>query len=887
MGGKRKDLMFKNWLVCGLFLCLTLGISAQGLAQDEGDEDAFTLEEITVTAEKREAELQKIPMAISVVRPDEMERLGVHSAEQLDELLPDVQADESAGSYVNVSVRNVRSNFWNPIHETTVAMHMDGIQLTRINGFNNMFYDLQRLEVLKGPQGTLYGRGSTAGSMNIISQKPIQDEFSGYLSFEAGNFDLYRTEGALNVPITEKLAMRFAGRTYDHDGYDDSGYGDAHSWGGRVSLNWEPTDKDQIIATFDFEGNEDNGQSSTGTVFGTYGDLTIMPNIYDPEARGAQLLGPTHEIKLPYQSRWSIGNGLDANYNDGNIWGVMLQYEHEFSFAYATALYGHRSVHENKQYVYAASNLATSFDTNIWDGIPGTMVPIIGDSEYQNTVVLNTSAPAVWTYGQTSSATDSLELRLLSKSAVSSGDRFEWVTGYMYQDDGISESDRGAFNPMWVHIQTKVHGLYAQGSYQLIDDLTLTGGYRYSWDEKSYGGSRGEVFSDAWNRNSDAWNWKEFEYKYDYDTYKLNLSWQATEDVMTYLQYSMGIKTVNVDYDGNEIPPEKLAAWELGFRSRFLDNRLQLNASAYFYDYKNYNEWTTVTQCKAHPIYDANGVPVSVNSGTNIEGVDYVLGSVDPDQQNTTDLAMLHECYDGWHIPTDENGDVIDGAVPELGPDGATNLYDYVSSKSTSISPGGSEQYGINMDLMWLITINDTLTLNATWSKNKYKDYDLASAILANYPESDNVYFEESLNQDKSGKEFGGSPIRGNIAYNHSMPFGMDMLNFNIRAQFEGKGLDIRVNENTTNEYVFNGRDEYWVLSASIHYSSSRWVPEGMKWTAQLWCNNLMDSQFFSSISYNGNMDSWANYNINPNAGSYTATIIQPRTMGLNLTLHF
>ncbi|MBN1905772.1 MAG: Plug domain-containing protein, partial [Deltaproteobacteria bacterium] len=160
----RIGLCCKNWYL-SCFMLLALFIFSMATPIFAADEEEFMLEEITVTAEKREAELQKVPIDITVLRPEEMDRSGVYSIYDLKKVIPDLDTATQTGNQVMVSIRGVggaADTLWNPIHETTTAMHIDGIQLTRANGFDNMFFDLQRVEVLKGPQGTLYGRGSTA-----------------------------------------------------------------------------------------------------------------------------------------------------------------------------------------------------------------------------------------------------------------------------------------------------------------------------------------------------------------------------------------------------------------------------------------------------------------------------------------------------------------------------------------------------------------------------------------------------------------------------------------------------------------------------------------------------------------------------------------------------
>lgn len=873
--GSKISLFLKNWFLhCFILFIvpLTLGASIPAFAQDD-DEDEFMLEEITVTAEKREAELQKIPMDISVIRTEEMDRLGVHTIERLGDLLPDVQTSQNAGSYAVVKIREVRSNFWNPIHETTVAMHMDGVQLTRVNGFNNMFFDLQRLEVLKGPQGTLYGRGATAGSMNFISQKPIFDDVSGYVTIEAGNFNLIRTEGALNIPVVEKLAVRVAGRTYEHDGYNDNGWGDQDAWSGRVSINWEPTDKDQITLVWDQQSSENNGNSGSGHVFGTYGDLTIMPSINPDFSDNAVLqMGPTREIKLPWQSKWLTEDTLNENFNDLTSWGFTAQYDRELSFAYFTALYGHRALHEKKQYVGVIPGFAFSY---MDEDYATHYLPNIDSSKpYQDAVMINPHVwgePSVWTIGAINSKTDSFEARFLSKKTITMGDGYEWVAGFMYQDDDLWEQDLGQFNPMRVNIRTKVAALFGQAAYEIIDRLTITGGYRYTWDEKIFNGRTGTAFSGDYDPTSPNWKDISSSFKINYDTYKLNLSYGLTDSIMGYVQYSLGIKTGNMDYQGNVIPPEELVAYEAGFKSRFLDNRLQFNVTAYYYDYKNYNDWGSVNKCKEYNVYDTDGTTV-------IGSVD----EIDPDEQNTADTRLLHTCYDGWRAPVD------DEVGPQPGGDGNIDVYDHEYNYSVAVSAGGSEQVGVNMNVLYLMTPQDTFNISATYSSNKYTDYDLAAAMLRAYSTADSPYLDNTV--PESGRKFGGAPIRGNISYNRSMfLFGTDMFNFNVRAQYEGKGNDRYVNDGSSNAYVMDGRDDYWIMSSSIAYNSSRWMPEGMNWAASFWCNNIFNSQKFESISYTGSY-SYENYNnttIASDAGTYSATFTNPRTLGLSLTFNF
>ena len=921
MGGKRW--LFRNWFFCCFIMSsifLTLGPAGPAIAADETDEtDEFTLEEITVTAEKREAELQKIPIAISVVRPEEMEKFGVFSAEQLDELLPEVQADFTVGSFVNVSIRNVQSSFWNPIHEMSVAMHMDGVQLTRIDMFNDLFFDLQRVEVLSGPQGTLYGRGSTAGSMNFISQKPILNEHSGHLELEIGNYDEYRTELALNIPFTEKLAVRFSGRTNRRGAYDDSGFGNVDQWGGRITFNWQPTDKDQITASFDFTGHEDKGYGSTGALYGTYGDLYIVPNPRTDQIplEVPQTWGPVTEVKLPYQTRWYAGSIAEDSSNDINGWGLSVQYDKELPFALFTGLYGHRVNRGRMDWGMAFAGLGAYYTVagvntyatpgNDYTDENGALVHY-NDSVFINLGFGSFSNWLSWDNAVISENVthfDSLELRLLSKQTITQGDKYEWVFGMVGSIDEVTEVNSGVFNPSWVKVTNYDQGFFGQASYALTGNLNLTGGFRWSTDVKEYAGSTGANFGNAYYWLGSSWNWRTHKDYYRKMDYKGTLTWVVTDDIMSYLTYSKGTKNGNLDFEGNPIPVEILASWETGLRSRFLNNKLQINGNFYFYNYKNYNEWHMVTKCWNHPVYDTDGVSYTYDANGAM------ITTTDPALTNAIDADYAHRCGDYGSNPNPTNwtgdgdgpddtwgtaDDEVPAAVPMAlkptwqpgDPDLGIDTYDNEYSNNVAISPGGSEQYGLSVDMTLLITASDSLSARGTWSSNKYKDYEMAAAIARSFPDSDTPYTDVATQVDKDGEEFPNiTNIRGNITYNHVMFFGTDMANFNIRANYTGPASDYVVNENRTNEYYMPGRDEYWTYDATLAYRSSRFVPEGWNWSARFSVTNLFDSKFFKTLTYRGDQDWGALANFHPNAGTYGGSFIEPRTMSLTLSLYF
>jgi hypothetical protein len=769
-----------------------------------------------------------------------MLRLNIHQVTDLGKILPDVNINLWAGSFVEINIREVQNMVWNPTMETTVATHVDGVQLTRFNGLENHFFDLERVEVLKGPQGTLYGRGTTAGSMNIVTRKPVLGEFSGNVELETGNFNLFRGSGALNVPLGEKVAIRFAGRRIERDGYFDSGLNNANNYSARFSLRWEPIYGHTTTITIDGEnGDEDLPAAMLHSIayLDTFGDVEIVPWFDTDPSDGIT------EPVLPYQgggparfrgeNAWALGNFAD-NFNENKTWGLSFQHDWEFDFATATILYGHRSVREHKSSVDCGAGLeipAMWIDIELppgsgnWMTVPMTIEdPLIGMGMAQATLVwVGAGNRGVFVDSHTRGSTDSYEIRLTSKSTIPAGDPLEWIIGGMWMDDDVTEYTTMQYI-YHVNQSSRSRALFGQASWMPFDKWNLTAGYRYSWDDKTYNGYEFGRFSSEQSPFvfRDPALFEIYTYKYNEGTYKGNLSFMPTDDIMAYLQYSKGYKVGNIDFTGREIPPEFMDAWEFGFKSRWFNSRLQFNTSIYYYLYDNYNQWVFPWAC----LLDADE--------------DHYCEDVDGDGRIT---------------PADRD------------------------SRTIGVAPGGSEQKGVSTNIVWLITPNDRLTLTGRWSHNEYEDYNIGRAILEQFPEADSPY-TESGQMDQSGREFGGAPIDGNIGYMHTHHIGSDILTLTGYLFYHGEGLDQTLNFGLPNEYSMPGREDYWTGDVSASYISSYGMPPGTLWHLRFWCNNVWDNDALAYRFY-GDQDFMFGQCFPPRSGTIMGGYIQPRTYGL------
>jgi outer membrane receptor protein involved in Fe transport len=177
------------------------------------------LEEVVVTAQKRAGNLQDTPIAISAVTGDAIEKLNIDDIGAIAAANPSLVYSE-AGGEAQLYIRGIGSNIFNVGADQSVATHIDGVYTGRANMGLTQFLDIDRVEILRGPQGTLYGRNATGGAINIISRAPT-DEFEGYVSGLVGSFDRIDVRGAVSGPITENLSGRLAVRRLKDDGYTE------------------------------------------------------------------------------------------------------------------------------------------------------------------------------------------------------------------------------------------------------------------------------------------------------------------------------------------------------------------------------------------------------------------------------------------------------------------------------------------------------------------------------------------------------------------------------------------------------------------------------------------------------------------------------------------
>ena len=277
----------------GCFLCAMIcGPAWAQTAPDQGRTTALekgetTLEEVTITAEKQSESIEKAPLAVTAITGAEIVAEGATTPTDLSSIVPNfTAAPNSNGS--TIAIRGIVSTAQTLTGDSEVSYSEDGVNMiSKLYAFQGM-YDVSRVEVLRGPQGTLYGANSNAGAINVVTNKPdlTTDSASGSIGF--GNYNSISTTAVLNMPLSDTLGIRFAANQDYHEGYinlttNSSRFDDADFVGGRVHLLWKPVDNFSALLSFEASHSGGSGYSGAGSgaPLGLYvGQQGISPYAY-------------------------------------------------------------------------------------------------------------------------------------------------------------------------------------------------------------------------------------------------------------------------------------------------------------------------------------------------------------------------------------------------------------------------------------------------------------------------------------------------------------------------------------------------------------------------------------------------------------------------------
>jgi iron complex outermembrane recepter protein len=533
--------------------------ATQSAAPAVSTDNSPELAEIVVTAQKRSQSLQKVPLAVTAVTSAELAQSGIVDLQEAAVLVPNLNLGTQLGE-ARIALRGIGLANISAGAEGSIAFYMDGVFISRSVAALSSFYDVQQLEVLRGPQGTLYGRNATGGAINITSREPT-DDFSGYANLTLGNYNQVITEGAISGSIVpDKLEARIAFQTQDHDGYGrnivtghDIDNLDTHAV--RGSLRFTPTDRLTVDVKADYFAEDDN--SGGYHYFGGAGysapGVPITP-------LGLQLGGI-----VPTNVR-DLSNPTDPT-NNMRFGGEQAKITYDLG----------NNTQISSLTAYRRLNYQT--DTYLDPSSAGVAKELQSENDHQL----------------------SEELQLSSKT-----DSLQWLVGLYY----FHEFDRGAqdtpFNNIAVGfpapgtyvegyfgggwIKTNAYAAYGQATYEVVNDVHLTLGARYSDETKGdHDEQTFDVFTPYVPGYLPGLTTLDRSKTWDAFTPRVALDYQATPDVLLYVSWSKGFKSGTFNLGGLQPPvdPEKVSAFEAGMKSTWLDRRLRLNLAGFYYDYKD------------------------------------------------------------------------------------------------------------------------------------------------------------------------------------------------------------------------------------------------------------------------------------------------------------
>ncbi|EED32869.1 TonB-dependent receptor, plug [gamma proteobacterium NOR5-3] len=600
----------RNLLSCAIVTLIGTQPSAYG-----------ALEEVIITAQKRSESLQDVPVAVSAFTGETMETLGITNASELVAITPGLSVQNQAGSNRNYFLRGVGTSDVHLTAASAVGQYFDGITLT--SGFyaRAALYDMERVEVLKGPQNTLFGLNTTGGAVNYISNKPdLGAGTHGKARVRIGNYDRIEVDGAVGFDVTDTLAGRIAFQSINDDGAfrsvsDGRNYGDDDLKNIRATFLWVPTELATVTFNVRAMTSENNSTPVRGvgsrSADGSGGLCAQVPTGVIDFGQSTSCLsrdggGTGEPASNPSTSNWTL-NTQDIGFEDLETKGWYLKFDYELPWATFNSI----TSWDNLQFRNANDN----------DG-----GPTLGLQSYQ----------------EDDRDTFQQEFRLISSAEAD----FRWIAGLYYLNDQADSytalrGARGAFrnglevpNIQLDHSKTNL-GVYFQGEYDVSDTLTLTAGVRWSDEEieGDYLPSSPNVAGDptstlyfkdevdalvrAQNPGGPDFDDNGYEIarqvsqklKNDDVGYTIKLDWAVTDDSMLYLSNSLGFKGSALDIrpvyalvpignvisglEETRLEPESLEVWEIGYKSSFWDGRVELDAAAFHYTYENLQQFVT------------------------------------------------------------------------------------------------------------------------------------------------------------------------------------------------------------------------------------------------------------------------------------------------------
>jgi len=513
-------------------------IAGSARAAEAPSSGAATVGEIVVTGQKRASTLQNTAATIGVISAEQLAASGVTGTTTLQFATPGLMVSQDLGLQTQVSIRGIGSNLQGVGTGNSVSTYVDGVYVPNSIASAQNFTDIERVEILKGPQATLYGRNATGGAISVVTREP-QFTFSGSGDVSYGNYNTVISHLAINVPFNDKVAFSLATQTQRHDGYvhnlfDGKRLNYENVKGVRAALKWRATDDVDIVLRADFT---DILESDVYKV--------IQPTSYYYIAPPSTLANPVPQYYSPDPR--SVYYNTD-NRNPGKDAGVSATVHWSTPIGKVTSV-------TSERHFKAGPIFADNDQTPVYSVVFGVSLDNIGGKQSSHSF-----------YHETYLTTD-LDGPL------------NFVLGANYFHDKEMQFDHTVTAQSVERAEVKAQSVFIDGGYDLSQQLRLVAGVRYSEEIKDFS-RQGLVpaLSKVTNKR-----------KFDNTSPRIGLEFRPREGLLLYATATNGFKSGGFNQSNalNSFNPEKVWSYEGGVKTRFWDNRIRFASAGFYYDYKD------------------------------------------------------------------------------------------------------------------------------------------------------------------------------------------------------------------------------------------------------------------------------------------------------------
>mgnify|MGYP006074589481 CR=1 FL=1 len=567
-----------------------LAATHPNLVAAQSQEQPPVMEEIVVTAQKRQQSLMEVGISVAVAGEREIRDRRINTVTDITLFTSNASIKENIpGLMPIITIRGVGLNDFNAANNPATGVYLDEVSLSSLALLSSDFFDLERIEVLKGPQGTLYGRNSTAGALNITSAKPNLEASSARMSSSVGEYDLLELEGMLNTPLADNVGLRIAVKGIDQGkGYWDNdltgkNIGERDVLMGRAQLLWKLSDRTDVLLKV--ENQKASSELGSPEFFGAIPNANMIDCPGRPEC--SNFLGYSDTDGDPFRGSWSVS----PDYNFDQFLST-ARIEVDLDFATLTSVTGY--IDFNREY------------TSDVDASPSRILDFINTDKVEQF---------------------SQELRFAGET-----DNMVWQIGAFYAQDKVKTTYAGQLQDLLntttftsATQKASAYAIFANIEWSLNESLTLITGLRATQEDKSNLGYTTDLVSVVPGSGLTAAPFGSppivlASVDDDIDDtsvdWKLGLNWELEIPVMLFVSASQGTKSggffTGVATTSAQLLPydaETLTAYELGAKGRATELGLSYEASIFYYNYEDVQTY----------ISDTTGA-VPVNRLSNVEG---------------------------------------------------------------------------------------------------------------------------------------------------------------------------------------------------------------------------------------------------------------------------